>query len=171
VGGDKPGSTTYAAYGDDRALSGHPFQSYSIFMVLGKHSATPVFRQMTEIERVQGARLTASAGTVKAMGPGGVGRSDAVALAPAGYDHRYAVWSVEAAGNRAALKLVVDQGALSNPVLLLSGYTGATAPSVKIDGASKTADADYLLSLDTAGKQVWITLRGDWTGSHDLAIE
>jgi hypothetical protein len=171
IGGATAGSGSYPAYGDDKMLSGHPFHSYAVFMVLGKHSAAPVFRQAAEIERVQGTHLTASAGTVRALGPGGVGRTDAVALAPAGYDHRYAVWSVDTAGNRAALKLSVEQGALTNPVLVLSGYTAAAEPTVKIDGATRTAEADYLLSLDAAGKQVWITLRGDWTGSHELEIQ
>jgi len=56
-------------------------------------------------------------------------------------------------------------------VLVISGYTGAAAPAVKIDGVARTVDADYYLSLDTAGKQVWITLAGEWTGSHDLEIQ
>ncbi|HXU80777.1 MAG TPA: hypothetical protein VN914_05235 [Polyangia bacterium] len=171
VGGAKPGSGEYPAYGDDRMLSGHPYQSYSIFMVLGKHSAAPVFGQVTEVEEVQGTHLAASAGTVATMGPGGVGRTDLVPLAPAGYDHRYAVFRVEAAANRVALKLTVDRGALDNPVLLVSGYTAAAPPSVKIDGAARVADADVLVSLDSAAKQVWITLRGGFGGSHDLEIQ
>jgi hypothetical protein len=171
IGGAKAGSPDYPAYGDDKQLPGHPFQSHSIFMVLGKHSTGSVFRQVTEIERVQGTRLTATAGTVKTMGPGGVGRGDMVALAPAGFDHRYAVFGLEAAGNRVAVKVTVEQGELQNPVLVVSGYTAATAPAVKIDGAARTPDADYFLSLDQAGKQVWITLRGAFAGSHDLELQ
>jgi hypothetical protein len=171
IGGAKPGSGEYAAYGDDRMLSGHPYQSYSVFMVLGQHSAAPVFDQVTEVETVQSTHLTASAGTVRAMGPGGVGRVDLVALAPAGYDHRFAVWSAETAGSRVALKLTVDRGTLRNPVLFVSGYLGSAPPAVKIDGAGKVADTDYLLSLDPAAKQLWITLRGTWSGSHDLEIQ
>jgi hypothetical protein len=164
-------SPSYPAYGDDKQIVGHPFHSYSVFMVLGKHSATPVFRQMTEIETVQGTQLSASAGTVKTMGPGGVGRTDLVALSPPGYDQRYGVWSVEAAGNRVALKVTVDKGALENPVLVVSNYTGAAAPAVKIDGAAKTAEVDYLASVDPTTKQVWITFRAAWSGTHDLALE
>jgi len=171
VGGAKAGSGDYPAYGDDRTLSGHPYQSYSIFMVLGKHSAGPVFRQVEEIELVQGTHLSASAGTVLAMGPGGVGRTDLVALAPTGYDHRYGAFGVEAAGNRVALKMTVDRGALHEPVLMVTGYTSATPPAVKIDGITRTADADYFLSLDAAAKQVWLTLRGEWSGSHDVEVQ
>jgi hypothetical protein len=170
IGGAKAGSGEYPAYGDDKMLSGHPYQSYSIFMVLGKHSAAAVFHQVEEVELAQGAHLTASTGTVATMGPGGVGRTDLVALAPAGYDQRYSVWRVEAAADRVALKLSVDGGALRSPVLVVSGYASPAAPAVKIDGLPRTADVDYFLSLDPAAKQVWITLRGDWSGSHDLEI-
>jgi hypothetical protein len=171
IGGAKAGSGQYPAYGDDRMLSGHPFHSHSVFMVLGQHSATPVFRQVAEIETLQALSLTAQAGTVRTTGPGGVGRTDPVALAPAGYDHRYAVWAVEAAGNRVALRVALPAGRLDHPVLVVSGWTAATAPAVKIDGASRTADVDYLLSLDLAGKQVWITFPGGWAGTHELAVE
>jgi hypothetical protein len=171
IGGARPGSGDYPAYGDDRMLSGHPFQSHSVFMVLGKHSAAPVFRQVAEIETVQATRLAASAGTVKAMGPGGVGRTDLVSLAPAGYDHRYAVWNVEAAGNRVALRVTVESGALESPILVVSGYTAPAPPAVKVDGVTRAAGADYLLSHDPAGRQVWITFRAGWRGTQELLIE
>jgi hypothetical protein len=171
VGGAKAGSGDYAAYGDDKMISGYPFQSYSIFMVLGKHSAGAVFQQVEEVEVVQKAHLAADAGTVASAGPGGVGRTDLVMRTPAGWDQRYAVWSAEAADNRAVLRLTVDQGALRNPVLCLGGYAAAVAPALKIDGVTRVADADYLLSLDTTARQVWITLRGEWSGTHTLEIQ
>ena len=170
LGGAKPGSGSYPAYGDDRQLSGYPYQSYSVFMVLGKHSDTPVFNQVAEIETVQGTHLTAAIGSVKAMGPGGVGRNDLVPLAPAGYDHRYAVWWAEASAGKLSLHVTIDRGTLTNPVLVVGSYTG-TAPVVTIDGAAATADVGYLASIDAATHQLWITIRGAWTGSHDLKIE
>jgi hypothetical protein len=171
IGGAKAGSGDYAAYGDDRTLSGHPFQSYSVFMVLGKHSAGAVFRQVGEVEGVQATHLQATAGAVATMGPGGVGRTDLVALAPAGYDHRYGVFSIEAAANRASLRLTVDRGALHEPVLVVTGYTATAPPAVKIDGVTRTADADYFLSLDASARRVWLTLRGEWSGSHDIELQ
>jgi hypothetical protein len=54
---------------------------------------------------------------------------------------------------------------------VVSGYTSSTLPGVKIDGAAKTADVDYLMSLDTASKQVWITFRPGWSGAHDIEIQ
>jgi hypothetical protein len=169
LGGITDGSGAYSAYGDDKMLNGYPFQSHSVFMVLGKHSAAPVSRQASQIEIVQGTKLTASAGTVAAMGPGGAGRTDAVTLAPAGYDHRYAVWRVEAAANHAALHVAVDHGTLDHPVLVVARYDAAT-PTVSIDGVARTAGTDYLVSFDPASKELWLTFVGGWTGAHDLDV-
>lgn len=171
IGGAKAGSPDYPAYGDDKMLSGHPFHSSAVFMVLGKHTAAPVFRQVTEIETVQTTRLTATTGTVKTMGPGGVGRTDLVALEPAGYDPRYAVWTVESAANRVALQVTLERGTLDHPVLVVANYTAAAPPVVKVDGAVLRADSDYLLSLDAAARQVWITFRGGWSGTRTIAVE
>jgi hypothetical protein len=163
-------TTNYAAYGDDKMLSGHPFQSYSVFMVLGKHSDTPVEHQVADIETVQLTHLTASTGTVRAMGPGGVGRTDAVPLSPAGYDPRYAVWNVDAAGGKVALHVSVDRGTLASPILVISGYPATTVPTVKIDGVVQSA-GDLAVSVDPAGKQAWVTFPAGWTGAHDLEIQ
>ncbi len=73
------GQTSYLAYGDDKNLVGYPYQSYSVFVVLDKHSLGPVAQQVAEIETVQRTALSASVGTVVASGPAGIGRSDSVA--------------------------------------------------------------------------------------------
>ncbi len=161
---------TYPAFGDDKQLPGAPYQSYSVFMVLGKHSDTPVFGQVGEIERVQQTTLTASVGTVPATGPGGVGRSDEVALAPAGYDARYAVWKAAASGNELGLQANVAQGALVNPVLVVTAYDAAAAPSITLNGELLTPDVDYVVSLDVAAKQAWVTFRVAWAGVTNISV-
>ncbi len=170
LGGATAGSGMYAAYGDDKQLSGYPYQSYSVFMVLGEHTATPVFNQVAEIETVQKTTLTASTGTVPTMGPGGVGRSDMVALSPAGYDARYSVWTAEAASNQLALTATVSEGTLVNPVLVVGGYSAANAPSVSVNGTALTPDVDYVVSLDAAGQKAWITFRVPWTGTTTISV-
>ena len=46
VGGDTKGAPgTYPSYGDDKRLVGFPYQSYSVFTVLGKHTNKTVLTQ------------------------------------------------------------------------------------------------------------------------------
>ncbi len=40
--GGADASGEYNAFGDDHKLKGHPYQSYSVFMVLGEHTRSPV---------------------------------------------------------------------------------------------------------------------------------
>jgi hypothetical protein len=68
------GQTSYLAYGDDKNLVGYPYQGYSVFVVLDKHSLGPVADQVSEIETVQQTRLSASVGSVVTAGPAGIAR-------------------------------------------------------------------------------------------------
>ena len=46
VGGDTEGAPgTYPSFGDDKRLVGFPYQSYSVFAVLGKHTGKTVLTQ------------------------------------------------------------------------------------------------------------------------------
>jgi hypothetical protein len=171
VGGATAGLPTYPAYGDDRQLRGHPYQSYSTFVVLGKHSDGPVAAQVAAVETVQQTALSASVGTVNTTGPAGVGRTDTVTLDPPGYDPRYGVWSVTAAGNAVTLTATVSSGTLAAPILVISGYTKPEAPAVIVNGCTGAADADYFASVDAANHQLWITFRNGWTGTQAIQIQ
>src|SRR5262249_19807492 len=133
IGGDDATGKYKPMGSESRTLVGYPYQSYSVVMVLGKHTEQKVFLQVAEIENVQKTRLSASAGTVPSMGPGGAARTDMVKLDPLGYDHRYGVWTVAAAGNQ--VKLHVESAGLKDPILVVTGWTGAAPPGVKVDGA------------------------------------
>jgi hypothetical protein len=160
----------YDAMGEDKKLVGHPYQSYSVFVVLGKHSANVVFAQAREIEIVQTTTLTATVGTVATTGPAGVGRTDTVTLAPPGYDARYSTWNVQASNGRAAFTVTVAKDSLVDPVLVVSDFTGTAVPPITVDGAPAVADTDFFASLDTAGKKLWITFRPGWTGTRKITV-
>jgi hypothetical protein len=162
------GKAAYPAYGDASTLVGHPYQSYSVFMVLGKHSEGAVARQVTEMERVQAATLTASVGTVRTSGPAGVRRSDTITYDPPGWNPIHATWDVTASGNRAVVTLT---GNLASPTLVIHGYTAASAPVVRRGATTLVADEDYFMSFDAAGDRVWITLAGTISGSTPLTVE
>jgi hypothetical protein len=165
------GQTSYWAYGDDKQLVGYPYQSYSLFVVLDKHSLTPVADQVAEIETVQKTSLSASVGSVITAGPAGIGRADNVTYAPSGYNQIYSTWNVRAtAGSQATFNLNVAQGALVNPIVVIHNYSAATPATIQINGATKTADVDYFASLDSANDQLWLTLKGSFSGSTAISI-
>ncbi|WP_228557115.1 hypothetical protein [Myxococcus sp. AB025B] len=162
----------YARYGDDGMLSGHPYQSYSVFMVLGTHTEDSVLRSVSEVESWQRVRLTATRGTVVTQGPGGVGRTDSVPFDVPGYNPVYATWEARAADNRAELRFDTGTQPLEHPVLVLRGYTATTPPSrVLLDERVLTADADYFASVDDAGDALWLTLHRTLTGTATLRLE
>ena len=167
------GQSSYNAYGDDKQLSGYPYQSYSVFMVLGRHSTAAVAAEVADVETVQHTHLTADVGSVWTTGPAGIARTDTTTLDPVGWDARYATWNVDSAGNHARVTMTVDAGAgpLVDPILVVHGYSAAAPPAVKLDGATLVPDADYFLTLDAAAKQLWVTLRRAVSGAHTLEIQ
>jgi hypothetical protein len=166
------GRTAYPAYGDDKTLSGYPYQSYSVFVVLDKHSRGPVAGQVGQVEAVQGTALSATAGSVVTSGPAGIGRPDTAAYAPAGYNQIYSTWNVRAdAAGAAAFTLNAAQGALANPIVVIHNYQAALAPAtISVNGISRAADVGYFASLDAASNQLWLTLRGQFSGPTQISL-
>ncbi|WP_309894624.1 Ig-like domain-containing protein [Archangium sp.] len=166
------GQASYQGYGNTQTRSGHPYQSYSIFMVLGRHSTRSVISQVEQVEALQAAKLTASVGTVLTQGPAGVGRSDTQTYSPAGYNPLYATWEVQAAGNQAQLAFTSGTRPVESPVFVLRGYTASTPPaSVRLDGVTLRPDLDYYASVDDAGNTLWLTLARSVSGTVNLVVQ
>jgi hypothetical protein len=166
------GQRQYPRYGDDANLSGHPYQSYSTFLVMGTHAGDPVLKLAAEVEAWQGVRLMATEGTVATRGPGGVGRADAVTYDVPGYNPVYATWEAQAASNRATLRFEAGARSLTHPLVVLRGYTASTPPGrVTLDGQALTADVDYFASVDAAGDTLWLTVNRTLTGTMTLHVE
>lgn len=163
------GKTSYTAF--DRTLVGHPYQSYTVAIVLGTHAKSAVAEAVSETEAMLSAKLSASRGTVAKEGPGGVGRADRVTFSPAGWDDTYAVWTLDAASDAATFTLDAGAGTLRNPVFVLRDYSAAGVNSVTLNGKTLTADVDYFASVDGAGKRLWITLSGDLTGAATITVD
>jgi hypothetical protein len=160
----------YPALGDAKQLDAFPGQSYSVFVVLGKHSTESVYTQVKEIEAVQKTKITATSGTVVTDLPAGVGRADTVKLDPVGWDARYATWNLKAASNKVAFSVTVSAGTLTNPVVVVQGFTGTSVPAITVDGVAATADVHFFASLDATGQRLWVTFRAGFTGTHTITI-
>ena len=55
--------------------------------------------------------------------------------------------------------------------MVIHKYSAAAAPaSIQIGGATKIADVDYFASLDSANHQLWLTLKGSFSGSTPISV-
>jgi hypothetical protein len=151
-------------YGAENAYaSGWPKKSYSTFVVLGLQSLDPVLAQRIQIETVQNSTLTATVGTVRTSGPAGVNRSDTVTYAPAGWNHVYAAWAVQAAGSAVDVNFDAGGGTLRHPLVIVSGWTTGLPSAVRFNGGALAQDVDYFPS--TRAGELWLTLNLDLVGA------
>ncbi|MEO8670706.1 MAG: hypothetical protein ABI411_05275 [Tahibacter sp.] len=165
------GQSSYAEMGMAANRSGYPRQSYSLQVVLDRHSISPSLLQMGQVEVTQNTTLSASVGSVLTQGPAGVNRTDTRLFQPAGYNPVFGTWDVQAAGNAAMLNLTIGSGSLRNPIVVLHGYTNVSLPSsVKLGGTTLLQDVDYFPSVDTAAHELWITLNRNLSGTNALTI-
>ena len=164
------GQRQVTAFG--RTFSGYPYFSYSVFMVIGSHAANATPAQVTQVERTVGARLTASEGTVRTSGPGGVGRTDSVPYAPAGYDPVYSVWAVDLdAAGKATVTLEPQAGALETPVFRFHGFTAGAPRRVTVNGTPLEESRGYFATADSSERTLWLTLNATVTGPITLQVE
>ncbi|MBX7116436.1 MAG: hypothetical protein K1X64_19080 [Myxococcaceae bacterium] len=163
------GQTNVSAFG--KTFSGYPRVSYSVFMTVGPKSAQTTLKQVEGLERILGATLTASEGTVVTSGPAGVGRGDTAVFSLAGYNPAFASWDVQTASNRATVTLDAKAGALEKPLLRFNGFTAAQLSKVTVDGQALAADTGYFATVDAPSQTVWLTLNGVVSGPAVVHIE
>ena len=163
------GKLTYPGYGYERQYSGHSFQSYSVFMIMGRQSNGEVLAQVSQVEQLLQARLSVVRGQVVSEGLGGVGRTDTVTYPVAGYNATYGAHELRAdAMGHFTLTLDAVGGDVRNPLFLVRGMTGVPG-GLTLDGMALVADQDYFASFDASTGTVWLTLNRLWSGSHTLA--
>jgi hypothetical protein len=163
------GKPSYSGYGYERSYSGHPYQSYSVFMVMGQQSAGEVLAQAAQVERMLKAKLSVVQGAVVTSGPLGVARSDTATYPVPGYNSSYAAYELRAdLSGQFNATLEAAGGELQNPLFLVRSVTGVPA-RLYLDGVLLKADVDYFASFDSSTGVLWLTLNRAWSGSHTLA--
>jgi hypothetical protein len=162
------GQTSYTAFG--KTLSGYPYQSYAVYVVLGTHSGKAVLAQASAVETAQATALTASRGTVSTQGPGGVGRADSVPYSLAGFNPVYGAFEAHATANAATLRFQVASGKLVNPLLRLLDYSAAV-PRVTLDGVPLTPEVHFFASVQAPSQTLWLTLNVALSGTSVLTID
>ena len=162
------GSSSYKAFG--QTLGGYPYQSYTVYVVLGTHAPSAVAAQVAAVEATQGVSIAATRGDVAIEGPGGPARTDQVRFPQTGFDPVYAAWTVDAASNAATVTLHAGAATIANPMFEIRRYTGGAPATVSYAGRALVADADYFATVDPAGHRLWITLNQTVSGSGTLII-
>jgi hypothetical protein len=144
------GKTSVSSFG--QTISGYPVNAYSVFFVIGPRTTTAVRSQVTQVERLTAATLTASVGT------------------GAAYDETFASFNVTAAAGKATVTLKPTGGALERPMFKVSGFTAPQLAQVSVNGVALTS-AGYFATVDAASSTLWLTLNGTVTADVTLHVE
>ncbi len=165
------GQPSYTAW--DRVLSGYPFQSYAVHWVVGARDASAVMAEVKATEATLATELRVTRGHVASEAPGGIARTDNVALDVSGWDPTYAAWTVDADGQRGGTVSghfkVPDREALESPMLRILGWTKPGVTKVTVN-RQPLAATDLLATVD-ATHTLWLTLPTVIRGDTDFAIE
>ena len=166
------GSRLYDAYGDQRQVSGYPYQSHSNYLVLGAKSAGAVAAQVAEIEASLDSTLVATRGAVRRAGPEGIARTASAPYAFAGWNAVYGVWEIDAdAQGAVSLTVTPGAGGLHRPVFVIHGFKGAAVPStITLGTETLRRDVDFFPSLVRSTGTLWLTLGRDVTTPTPLVV-
>lgn len=166
------GSRLYDGYGDQRQLSGYPYQSHSNYLVLGAKSSGVVADQVAEIEASLDSTLVATRGAVRTAGPEGIARTASAPYAFAGWNAVYGVWELDA-DTQGTVDLTITPGGagLHRPVFVIHGFKGAAVPStLTLGGETLRRDVDFFPSLVRSTGDLWLTLGRDLTAPTPLVV-
>jgi hypothetical protein len=147
----------------------------------GQYSLSIVFDNYTEggVKRVRdenrvihngNVTLTASVGSVVTTGPVGTANPATQTLSPAGFDHNYRTWWVQASGTgEANLTMAVNSGSLKHPTFRVKNMSGLPA-TVEYNGSAIVSGTDYYASYNSSTNEVWLTLIRTLSGSNTIRI-
>ena len=168
------GQQHYLSYGNDRTLSGYPYQSYATFVAMGPHQAGTVTAAVGEVENMLQTTLTATAhAIIDRNGPAGVARTDLQTYSPPGYNPIYAAWSLTATApldEAVGFSLSPPAAGIVHPLILIHGWTAAAPTSVTVSGVAQVAGVGYFASVDTATQTLWLTLNASFSGATAVTV-
>jgi hypothetical protein len=146
---------------------------YSLSIVLDGRPEGGVMRVRDENRAIHSGKVAfaAATGAVKTQGPVGTANPALQTLSPAGYDHNYRAWWAVAAGNQASVSLDIGDAevSLASPVFRFSEMS-APPSAITLNGSALTEGKDYFVSLDAAGKEVWVTIAKTLRGANRIVL-
>lgn len=166
------GGSAYDRHASALAGVGWPKQSYSTYIVLGKHSLGPVENMVNQVQAFASVTATATVGAVATAGPPGIARDDeSTAYIPAGYDRVYSALAF-VADDESVLdaNIAVGVGPLSHPMLIIRNYTAETYPAISLNGTALIADNEFYASRRADKSELWVTFHKDFAGPTNRVV-
>jgi hypothetical protein len=162
------GSAQYQTLDLKTTRKGHPFQGYSVHIVLNRHSDGLTDALIASLEAVQKCKLTATTGTVALSGPNYAGHAEKGNYKTPGWDPVYGQWTVACTNNAIQCNLNIAGGTLLNPTFCFTDYRADKPPAkLLLGGQPLQPGKDCFLSLDPAGKRLFLTLNRKLTGPEN----
>ena len=149
------------------------FGQYSVSVMFDALSTGGVDRLRTENAAIHSGSvvLTAIQGTVVTTGPVGTSNPATQTLSPAGYDHNYRAWWLQANVNeQAEVTMNVSSGVLKNPLFRVKGLS-ALPKVVRYNGTVLVENIDYYASFNVSTSEAWVTLAKSVSGSASILIQ
>lgn len=147
------------------------YQNYSVIMMVDKFSNGGVSSVIQESEDAQTGALKVSAitGTLVTSGNEGSGNPTQKTFTPAGYNHVYRTWEINALNNAAELAFNTDLG-YRNPTYVVRGVASNAVATmqVKLNNVLLTNNVDYWLSYDAATLKLYVTLLRTLSGNNTV---
>lgn len=145
---------------------GWPLQGYAVFICAGRHSDAPGDKMIAAMESVQKTTLTATKGTVAEKVTGFAGLEEQATAKPAGWNGVWGQWEVACDGGAAEVNVDTGEGSLPAATICFTGWTGAKA-TVTLNGAELAQGKDCFVSVDAAGKRLFVTLAKPLQGAKN----
>ncbi len=145
----------------------------------GQYSLSIVFDAMAEggVKRVRNENrviqngnvaLTASVGSVVTTGPVGTANPALQTLVPAGFDHNYRTWWIQASGSgESVVAMNVTSGSLKNPTFRIKAMSDVPG-IVQYNGATLVINTDYYASFNSSTGEAWVTILRNVTGNNTI---
>lgn len=163
------GTNTASKYatGGVGTITGYPYQSYSLQVLLGQKAVTST--ALTRQEALIALATTASRGSLVTTSIAGIGRGDTVSLTN-GYNPIYGTIDVTPdTYNAMIVSMAAGTKTVVNPVFRLKPYTTTPPTDLKYDGVALTP-TDYVTSLDSASQTLFVVLKKSFTGTHTFSV-
>ncbi|MFN3404297.1 MAG: T9SS type A sorting domain-containing protein [Cytophagaceae bacterium] len=145
---------------------------YSLSIIFDNKTDNGVMRLRDENRIIHNGNvaLSATKGSIVTSGPVGTANPATQTLSPAGFDHNYRTWWIQAnAGGEAEVTLNVNSGSLKHPTFRIKSMNGAPT-SVKLNGTTLLSNVDYYASFNSSTGEVWLTLLKNVSGTNSLNV-
>jgi len=179
------GASSFDLFDYSGAADGRGDRAYATFIVLGprgRYGPQPVALDqpgdvallLPQIESLADARISnVTVGAVVTQVPRGPGSTQMRAIAN-GYNDIYAAHHLRAAEAGVAFTFTPGAVPLRNPLFVIENYAGRRVPSITLDGvplsADGTLDAGAYVSLDEAGRRLWVTIHRTLGAATEIRI-